>query len=234
VRYPMATADSGVVLQALLSSLCPPGTFSVTGHTVAMPCVPCPAGRFASTVGSTVCEQCPLATPYSRPRAASIRNCSSCVSGCGGGGFGVSLCPSGSSWLAWSSDADDASAAGSCLTLLATPMTWANANYTCAALAAGAHLVTSSQVCDSRKFVRQCELAPIRSCLCCSCYPQLDIRPGDLLHTASVGVAAGRSAWVGGLRNGTVWSWVDGSNGSSLACTIPFSCPLWDGGAIAR
>jgi hypothetical protein len=146
VRYPLATTDTGVVLQAQLSSLCPPGTFSATGHTVAMPCVPCPAGRFASAVGSTVCEQCPLAAPYSMTRATSIRNCTSCVSGCGGGGFGASLCPSGSSWLAWSSGTDDTTATGSCLTLLGTTMTWANANYTCAALAAGAHLLTSSQV----------------------------------------------------------------------------------------
>jgi hypothetical protein len=138
----------GTGFSAVISTLCPPGTYTPTGSTIAVPCTPCPAGRYSSSpIGATTCLPCAATAPYSRPHSSSIDACVACTGDveCADG-VGAALCPGTAAWVGWS-PSSTAPVTGTCLALLSLPMTWIAANSSCIALGPGARLVTSPQVC---------------------------------------------------------------------------------------
>ncbi len=149
----MRLSPNGIValrrLRATISTKCPAGTFSATGWTSAWPCAPCPVGRYSTEVGATGCPStCPPSIPYSNPGTPSVAGCAKCPTNCGAGGFGAQLCPASANWRPWPPIGSNgsSSARGSCVTLMATPRTWAGANVSCSGLGTGAHLLTARQV----------------------------------------------------------------------------------------
>ena len=221
----------GTGFSAVISTLCPAGTYSTTGSTVAVPCRPCPAGRYSSSpIGATTCVPCAATAPYSPPLSSSIDACVACAGDveCADG-VGAALCPGTAAWVGWS-PSPTAPVTGTCLALLSLPMTWAAANSSCTALGLGARLMTSPQVC---LYSLSCSLDPGASVphLVLCCMPtQESITPGDLLYTASASAARGLSAWVGAVKSTAGWAWVDGTNASALSCATAH-CPLWTAGA---
>jgi hypothetical protein len=155
VSFTSDAAGSGRGFRAIISSQCPPGTFSSpSGWATAWPCTPCPPGRYNPTPGASVCAGvCTSPRPYSKENTLFAADCSSCVTGCEGGGYGAQLCPANGHWTGWSpppAQASDGVASGVCLSLLTAPKSWSAANASCAGLASGAHLATPSLVCCVR------------------------------------------------------------------------------------
>jgi hypothetical protein len=141
-------AVSGAGFLATISTACPAGTYSNTGHTIAAPCTACPPGRFGRTMGATsvaACLACPPSLPYSSPPYAASA-CTDCTSGCDGGGIGAALCPGPQSWLPWAGLNAGGSRQGVCLLLTHAGQPWAAAAAVCTDLAPGATLLTTPQV----------------------------------------------------------------------------------------